>query len=629
MQDKRPICAIATAPGQGAIGVVRVSAPEAGIIKAIAHEVLGASLSGAAPNMPPGSGKTVGISQTVSGTPAVDGPASQTPPESFPEGTASAPEAIGMAVTSVSAHRPLKPRHASYGPFLAEDGQPIDYGLALWFPAPHSYTGEHILELQGHGGPVVQQILLRRVLQVGQAHGIRLAEPGEFTERAFLNDKLDLVQAEAVADLIEASTEQAARSATRSLQGVFSSQIDDLAEQLLTLRMLVEATLDFPEEEIDFLQKADAAGRLDSIDQTLQQLFRTARSGARLRQGLNVVLTGAPNVGKSSLLNALAGTDVAIVTPIAGTTRDRVIEQISIEGVPINLIDTAGLRETDDPVERIGIQRTWTEIEKADVVVHLRAADEVFPARETGADVQGGNADYPCVTAETGQVSESGEIVLPAPAPEPASAGSTTDTVADLEQVIDARVPASAARLTVINKIDLVPAGVAASAGVKGESAHTDGQQNQGVMRLDNPSTGNEIDARVTSPSLAAGVQSVLVSGDTAKGDATAPAQRETLCLSAKTGQGIDAFRQKLLDIAGFQPGQEGVFIARERHLQALSEALQHLQNARHHVALGDQSLDLFAEELRLAHQALGRITGAVTADELLGVIFSRFCIGK
>lgn len=601
MQDKRPICAIATAPGQGAIGVVRVSAPEAGIIEAIAHEVLGASLSGAAPNMPLGSGKTVGISQTVS----------------------------GMAVTSVVAHRPLKPRHASYGPFLAEGGQPIDYGLALWFPAPHSYTGEHIFELQGHGGPVVQQILLRRVLQVGQAHGIRLAEPGEFTERAFLNDKLDLVQAEAVADLIEASTEQAARSATRSLQGVFSSQIDDLAEQLLTLRMLVEATLDFPEEEIDFLQKADAAGRLDSIDQTLQQLFRTARSGARLRQGLNVVLTGAPNVGKSSLLNALAGTDVAIVTPIAGTTRDRVIEQISIEGVPINLIDTAGLRETDDPVERIGIQRTWTEIEKADVVVHLRAADEVFPARETGADIQGGNADYPCVTAETGQVSESGEIVLPAPAPAPASAGSTTDTVADLEQVIDARVPASAARLTVINKIDLVPAGVAASAGVKGESAHTDGQQNQGIMRLDNPSTGNEIDARVTSPALAAGVQSVLVSGDTAKGDATAPAQRETLCLSAKTGQGIDAFRQKLLDIAGFQPGQEGVFIARERHLQALSEALQHLQNARHHVALGDQSLDLFAEELRLAHQALGRITGAVTADELLGVIFSRFCIGK
>ena len=326
MQDKRPICAIATAPGQGAIGVVRVSAPEPDTITALAADILG-------------------------------------------------PE------------RRLVARKAAYGPFLAADAQPIDYGLALWFPAPHSYTGEHILELQGHGGPVVQQILLRRVLQVGAAFGIRLAEPGEFTERAFLNDKLDLVQAEAVADLIEASTEQAARSATRSLQGVFSRQIDDLAEQLLTLRMLVEATLDFPEEEIDFLQKADAAGRLARIDDTLRRLFDTAQSGARLRQGLNVVLTGAPNVGKSSLLNALAGAEVAIVTPIAGTTRDRVIEQISIEGVPINLIDTAGLRDTDDPVERIGIQRTWAEIEKADVVVHLRAADEL--AREDGNQTPG------------------------------------------------------------------------------------------------------------------------------------------------------------------------------------------------------------------------------------------------
>ena len=545
MQDKRPICAIATAPGQGAIGVVRVSAPEPDIITALAADILG-------------------------------------------------PE------------RRLVARKAAYGPFLAADAQPIDYGLALWFPAPHSYTGEHILELQGHGGPVVQQILLRRVLQVGAAFGIRLAEPGEFTERAFLNDKLDLVQAEAVADLIEASTEQAARSATRSLQGVFSRQIDDLAEQLLTLRMLVEATLDFPEEEIDFLQKADAAGRLARIDDTLRRLFDTAQSGARLRQGLNVVLTGAPNVGKSSLLNALAGAEVAIVTPIAGTTRDRVIEQISIEGVPINLIDTAGLRDTDDPVEKIGIQRTWAEIEKADVVVHLRAADEL--AREDGNQISGetgqgnGKKAVPAIIPDAGTGSspeqrpgqgngkqavpaitptDGGTGALPEQRPGQEQTGSVPLDISRLEASIEARVPASARRLTVINKIDLVEGEGQLASGMSDEAPH-------------------------------------------AQSSAT-----EILRLSARTGQGIEAFRRKLLDIAGFQPGQEGVFIARERHLQALSEALTHLQNARQHVSLGDQALDLFAEELRLAHQALGRITGAVTADDLLGVIFSRFCIGK
>ena len=546
MQDKRPICAIATAPGQGAIGVVRVSAPEPDIITALAADILG-------------------------------------------------PE------------RRLVARKAAYGPFLAADAQPIDYGLALWFPAPHSYTGEHILELQGHGGPVVQQILLRRVLQVGAAFGIRLAEPGEFTERAFLNDKLDLVQAEAVADLIEASTEQAARSATRSLQGVFSRQIDDLAEQLLTLRMLVEATLDFPEEEIDFLQKADAAGRLARIDDTLRRLFDTAQSGARLRQGLNVVLTGAPNVGKSSLLNALAGAEVAIVTPIAGTTRDRVIEQISIEGVPINLIDTAGLRDTDDPVERIGIQRTWAEIEKADVVVHLRAADEL--AREDENQISG----------ETGQ--GNGKKAIPAimpdvgtdSSPEQRSGQEQTRSapldISRLEAAIEARVPSSARRLTVINKIDLVEGEGQLASGMSDRASHA------------------QLSADESSSSPSASRMSSVT--DTPASGAGTRSSSETLRLSARTGQGIEAFRRKLLDIAGFQPGQEGVFIARERHLQALSEALTHLQNARQHVSLGDQALDLFAEELRLAHQALGRITGAVTADDLLGVIFSRFCIGK
>ena len=546
MQDKRPICAIATAPGQGAIGVVRVSAPEPDIITALAADILG-------------------------------------------------PE------------RRLVARKAAYGPFLAADAQPIDYGLALWFPAPHSYTGEHILELQGHGGPVVQQILLRRVLQVGAAFGIRLAEPGEFTERAFLNDKLDLVQAEAVADLIEASTEQAARSATRSLQGVFSRQIDDLAEQLLTLRMLVEATLDFPEEEIDFLQKADAAGRLARIDDTLRRLFDTAQSGARLRQGLNVVLTGAPNVGKSSLLNALAGAEVAIVTPIAGTTRDRVIEQISIEGVPINLIDTAGLRDTDDPVEKIGIQRTWAEIEKADVVVHLRAADELAREDENQTPDATGQGNrkkaVPAIIpdAGTGSSSEcrSGQ----------GQTGSAPLDISRLEAAIEARVPASARRLTVINKIDLVEGEGQLASGMSDRASHA------------------QLSADESSSSPSASRMSSVT--DTPASGAGTRSSSETLRLSARTGQGIEAFRRKLLDIAGFQPGQEGVFIARERHLQALSEALTHLQNARQHVSLGDQALDLFAEELRLAHQALGRITGAVTADDLLGVIFSRFCIGK
>ena len=546
MQDKRPICAIATAPGQGAIGVVRVSAPEPDIITALAADILG-------------------------------------------------PE------------RRLVARKAAYGPFLAANAQPIDYGLALWFPAPHSYTGEHILELQGHGGPVVQQILLRRVLQVGAAFGIRLAEPGEFTERAFLNDKLDLVQAEAVADLIEASTEQAARSATRSLQGVFSRQIDDLAEQLLTLRMLVEATLDFPEEEIDFLQKADAAGRLARIDDTLRRLFDTAQSGARLRQGLNVVLTGAPNVGKSSLLNALAGAEVAIVTPIAGTTRDRVIEQISIEGVPINLIDTAGLRDTDDPVERIGIQRTWAEIEKADVVVHLRAADELAREDENQTPDATGQGNrkkaVPAIIpdAGTGSSSEcrSGQ----------GQTGSAPLDISRLEAAIEARVPASARRLTVINKIDLVEGEGQLASGMSDRASHA------------------QLSADESSSSPSASRMSSVT--DTPASGAGTRSSSETLRLSARTGQGIEAFRRKLLDIAGFQPGQEGVFIARERHLQALSEALTHLQNARQHVSLGDQALDLFAEELRLAHQALGRITGAVTADDLLGVIFSRFCIGK
>jgi len=280
--------------------------------------------------------------------------------------------------------RALAPRHATYLAFVDADGRTLDQGLALHFPAPHSYTGEEVLELQAHGGPVVLQLLLARCLEAGRPIGMRVAEPGEFTERAYLNDKLDLAQAEAVSDLIEASTEAAARSATRSLAGGFSAEIGRLRDQLVTLRMLVEATLDFPEEEIDFLQKADARGQLARIVEQLDAVLARARQGALLREGIKVVIAGQPNVGKSSLLNALAGAELAIVTPIPGTTRDKVSETIQIEGVPVHVVDTAGLRDTHDEVERIGIARTWNEIDNADALLFLhdltRMADPVHAA---------------------------------------------------------------------------------------------------------------------------------------------------------------------------------------------------------------------------------------------------------
>ncbi|MBM3409489.1 MAG: tRNA uridine-5-carboxymethylaminomethyl(34) synthesis GTPase MnmE, partial [Betaproteobacteria bacterium] len=317
MNDSRPIAAIATASGRGAIGVVRVSGP------------------------------------TVSD--------------------------IARALTG----RSLAARVATYTPFLDAQGQPIDHGIAIYFAAPHSYTGEDVLELQGHGGPVVMQLVLRRVLEAGAGLGVRLASPGEFTERAFLNDKLDLAQAEAVADLIDASTERAARSAARSLAGEFSRHIDALSAELTALRMLVEATLDFPEDEIDFLESADAAGRLQRCRATLAEVLASARRGALLRDGLNVVLVGEPNVGKSSLLNALAGAELAIVTPIAGTTRDRIAQSIQIEGIAVRVVDTAGLRDTEEEVERIGIQRTWEAVKDADCVLHL--VDARAPLTEPGA----------------------------------------------------------------------------------------------------------------------------------------------------------------------------------------------------------------------------------------------------
>jgi len=445
-----PIVAIATAPGRGGIGVVRVSGPN---LSALVHVLFG---------------------------------------------------------------RELKPRHAHYLPFRADNGEQLDEGIALYFQAPNSYTGEDVLELQGHGGPAVLRRIVDRCLQAGAEMGMRLAEPGEFTRRAFLNDRMDLAQAEAVADLIEASSTAAAKGAMASLSGEFSSQVNALSDRIIHLRMLVEATLDFPEEEIDFLEKYQARPTLDAINTDLQTLIRHARQGVILREGLHVVLAGKPNVGKSSLLNALAGDDIAIVTPIAGTTRDKVVQEIHIDGVPIHIVDTAGLRDTNDTVESIGIARTWKELEKADVILHLQDA------------TQAGN---------------------------------------DLDAQILAKLPAGTPVLSVLNKIDLL--------------SHS------------------------------------FVSTS------------ESLGISAQTGQGLHELRQKLLSLAGWNPSAESPWLARERHLHALQDAAEHLAIATAHAEQDDRVLDLFAEELRLAHDSLCSITGRFTSDDLLGEIFSSFCIGK
>ena len=405
------------------------------------------------------------------------------------------------------------PRKAMFARFLDADGVTLDEGIALYFPAPASFTGEDVLELQGHGGPVVMQMLVERCLELGA----RLAEPGEFTRRAFLNGKLDLAQAESVADLIEASTAAAARSALRSLSGRFSEEIHRIVDALIDLRMLVEATLDFPEEEIEFLEQARALPRLDTIRQQLQDVLDRARQGALLRSGLNVVLVGEPNVGKSSLLNQLTGEDRAIVTEVAGTTRDALRETVQIEGIPLHIIDTAGLRETEDIVERIGIERTWREIERADVILWL-----------VDASVE-------------------------------ASASAT--------EAIDARLPQAVERIIIANKIDL--------AGLEAGRV-----EENGAVRLQ---------------------------------------------VSAKKGAGMELVRAELLRVAGWQAHGEDLILARERHLQALRAALAHIGTA----ASQSAALELFAEELRLAQDVLGEITGEFSADDLLGVIFSRFCIGK
>ncbi len=445
MAEQEAIVAIATAPGRGAIGVLRVSGTN-----------------------------------------------------------------LGELIVSVCGQA-LQPRVATLTPFLAADGVVIDSGIALYFPAPRSYTGEDVLELQGHGGAVVQQQLLKRCLTLG----VRPAEPGEFSKRAFLNGKLDLAQAEGVADLIDAATEEAARCARRTLSGEFSAVIGATADRLLELRALTEATLDFPEEEIDSATREDQTHRLAQIRAGLDDLLKASNQGSLLREGARVVLAGQPNVGKSSLLNRLAGDDVVIVTEIPGTTRDAIRQTINLRGIPLHIIDTAGLRETTDNVELLGISRAWAAIEQADLAVLV-------------------------IDSTQGETAE--------------------------DEAIRHKLPNGLRYLKVYNKCDLaqLPAGI----------------------KMD--------------------------------GEACA------VVLSAKTGAGMEELQSALAAAIGWQ-GAEGIFMASARHLEALRAARSILERASTRL----EQQELFAEELRKAHQALMSITGTVTADDLLGEIFSRFCIGK
>lgn len=451
---------------------------------------------------------------------------------------ATAPGRGGVGIIRISGSKALsvaqailgyepKPRYAHYGPFKASDGTVLDEGIALYFPNPHSFTGEDVVEFQGHGGPVVLDILLKEIV----ALGCRLARPGEFSERAFLNDKLDLAQAEAIADLIDSSSEQAARCALRSLQGEFSKRIQQLLDRLIHIRIYVEAAMDFPEEEIDFLSDGKVSAMLEEVDTELKGVLQEANQGALLREGMNVVIAGRPNAGKSSLLNALAGLERAIVTDIAGTTRDILKEHIHIDGMPLHIIDTAGLRDAPDEVERIGIQRAWKEIKQADRVLLMidSTSDETDPKALLHAlyDEQG--------------LSTEAEALL------------------------------NSGRMTVIrNKADL-------------------------------------------------STESIGLNSDT---------QFPTISLSAKHNQGVDVLRQHLKEVMGFDAGNEGGFLARRRHIDALNRAQDALDNGRIQLE-GMGAGELLAEDLRMAQYALNEITGEFTADDLLGKIFGSFCIGK
>jgi tRNA modification GTPase len=422
---------------------------------------------------------------------------------------------LAFAITNTR----LQPRKATLVDLRNQDGRIIERCLAIYFATPHSFTGEDVLELQCHGGPQLLDLVVQRCLQLGHQAGLAIADPGEFSLRAFLNEKIDLAQAEAIADLIDAQSHAAVMGAARSLQGAFSDDIHQLVQALTQLRILVESTLDFPEEEIEFLENAHARQQLNDIQEQLQRLLGAAKQGQILRDGVQLVLVGAPNVGKSSLLNCLAGEEVAIVTAVAGTTRDRVKQSITLDGVPIHIIDTAGLRKTSDEVEAIGIERTWASIRTADLLLYIEAPD-----------------------AETSDEALYAEVV--------------------------AALPAGCTSLRLLNKADLLGA--------------------------------------VNS--------------------ATEP---DTLFISAKTGAGIPELKNAILTRVGWRAGQEDVLISRQRHIDCLKHAEAALNKASLYALQGNRALELFAEELRLAQEHLGQITGRLLPDDLLGKIFSQFCIGK
>jgi tRNA modification GTPase len=427
-----------------------------------------------------------------------------------------------LRIAQALCQRKLSPRQATLLDFEDASGDLIDQGLAILFPGPHSYTGEDVLELQCHGSSAALNLLLDRCLEIGKDQGLRIAHPGEFTERAFLNNKIDLAQAEAIADLIDASSSLAVKSAAKSLKGQFSQKIHQFLESLIELRALTEATLDFPEEEIDFIEQHDILGRLEKILSNIDEVKKSAQQGVILRDGITVVLVGQPNVGKSSLMNALAGEEIAIVTPVAGTTRDRLRETIQIDGIPLHIIDTAGLRDTSDQVEQIGIERTWSSIQQADLVLHL-------------IDVALG--------FNIGQIDQ--------------------ELLHKIEQALPKNTPIK----VVWNKVDQ-------------------------LLEQKNSSENN-------------------------------------FYVSAKTGYGLDALKKELLRVSGWQPEAEGGILARKRHIEALLEAEKFIEDALAHLKNGASSIELAAEEMRLAQDALAKITGEFLPDDLLGKIFSTFCIGK